>query len=206
MKKILFIFGCAMMILSATTAKARTAGFGVTAGMNISKIDWSNIKQADPEPEKGWYAGVTGMFSVPLLGFGFDGGIVYSQEGVNLGMSDLDTEIAHFVSIPVHLRYDFKFYPIDDIFVPYLYAGPQFNFALNNLDFGDVLNQSLEATLKKSNNWRLDFGLGCILFDRVQLSYSYGIPMGDRVDVNLGETFVDKYKMGAHRMGVAYYF
>lgn len=205
MKKLVSLLSIIALFVVSTPVYARIAGFGITAGMNISKVDWRNIEAASPEPEKGWYAGVSGMFSIPVLGFGFDGGLIYSQERVNLDKGT-KSAIAHYVSIPVHLRHDFRFILLEDVFVPYIYAGPQFNYSMNDLKFEDFEGASVEAILKQSNAWRLDIGLGCLLFDRLQCSYSYGIPMGEKVDVNLGDAVLGNYRSGAHRIGLTYYF
>ena len=175
--------------------------------MNVSKLDLDKdyAEMAKPEADKGWYAGVTGLVSVPLLGFGFDGSIVYSQEEINLS-KDGDSETAQFISIPVHLRYDFRLPAVEKAFVPYLMAGPQFNYALNDVKFALQEESDAKAVLKKSNSWRLDFGLGMILFDHLQLTYSYGIPVGSSQKIHTAGDVENTYKSGSHRMGLSIYF
>lgn len=191
----------------ATPTQARTLGWGITGGMNVTKLnleeDWQNMTQ--PQSDKGWYAGVTGLVSVPILGFGFDGSVLYSQEEVSLS-KDSEAETAYFVCLPIHLRYDFKFPLMDEIFVPYVMAGPQFNYRFNDLKFAYEEGESSRAILKRTNSWRLDFGLGFILFDRVQCTYSYGIPIGPSCKIQKAGDVVNTYKLGAHRMGLAVYF
>ena len=195
------------MALLSSAANARTLGWGITGGMNVTKIDlnknWDNM--TEPQSDKGWYAGITGLLSAPIVGIGVDGSIVYSQEEVNIS-EDNDSKTARFISLPVHLRYDFRIPVMEEIFVPYLMAGPQFNYALNDLKFAYEEGESGKAILKKSNSWRLDMGLGFILFDRVQLSYSYGIPVGPSNKIKEADDVVNTYKAGAHRMGLSVYF
>ena len=204
MKRTFIAICLAVSSLLTFSAQARTFGWGVTGGMNVSKIDLDKefTEMAKPEADKGWYAGITAMVSVPLLGFGVDGSVVYSQEGVNLS-KDADSKTAKYLSIPVHLRYDFRLPLVEEAFVPYLLLGPQFNYGINDVKF--AIDDENEAVLKKANNWRLDMGVGFLLFDHVQLSYSYGIPMGDTNKVRVLDA-VDNYKMGAHRMGLSVYF
>ena len=207
MKKILLALGITCMLLGSNAVQARTLGWGLTGGMNVSKLDLDKdyAEMAKPEADKGWYAGVTGLVSVPLLGFGFDGSIVYSQEEVNLS-KDGDSETAQFISIPVHLRYDFRLPAVEKAFVPYLMAGPQFNYALNDVKFALQEESDVKAVLKKSNSWRLDFGLGMILFDHLQLTYSYGIPVGSSQKIHSAGDVENTYKSGSHRMGLSIYF
>ena len=207
MKKILLALGITCMLLGSNAVQARTLGWGLTGGMNVSKLDLDKdyAEMAKPEADKGWYAGVTGLVSVPLLGFGFDGSIVYSQEEINLS-KDGDSETAQFISIPVHLRYDFRLPAVEKAFVPYLMAGPQFNYALNDVKFALQEESDAKAVLKKSNSWRLDFGLGMILFDHLQLTYSYGIPVGSSQKIHSAGEVENTYKSGSHRMGLSIYF
>ena len=205
MKKILLALGITSMLLGSNVMQARTLGWGLTGGMNISKIDLDQNYEdmAKPEADKGWYAGITGLVSVPILGFGFDGSIVYSQDKLS---KDGDSETAQFISIPVHLRYDFRLPAVEKAFVPYLMAGPQFNYALNDVKFAIEEESDAKTVLKKANSWRLDFGLGMILLDHVQLTYSYGIPIGPSQKIHSAGEVENTYKSGAHRLGMAIYF
>ena len=207
MKKILLALGIVSLLVCNNEAHARTLGWGLTGGMNVSKIDLDQDLEdmTKPEADKGWYAGVTGLVSVPLLGFGFDGSIVYSQEEVKLS-KETESKTAQFISIPVHLRYDFRIPVMEKAFVPYLMAGPQFNYALNDVKVAIDEEADAKAVLKKANSWRLDFGLGMILFDHLQLSYSYGIPVGSSNKIRTPGDIEEKYKMGAHRLGMSVYF
>lgn len=187
--------------------QARTLGWGVTGGMNVSKIklDENISGMAKPEADKGWYVGVTGMASAPVVGIGIDGSLVYSHEEVKLS-KDHESEAAHFISIPVHLRYDFRFPLMEEAFVPYAFVGPQFNYALNDVKFVVDEANNVKDVLKRAESWRLDFGVGFILLDHVQFSYSYGIPIGPGMEVKSAGEVVNTYKMGAHRLGMSIYF
>ena len=205
MKKILLALGITSMLLGSNVMQARTLGWGLTGGMNVSKIDLDKNyeEMAKPEADKGWYAGITGLVSVPILGFGFDGSIVYSQDKLS---KDGDSETAQFISIPVHLRYDFRLPAVEKAFVPYRMAGPQFNYALTDVKFAIEEESDAKTVLKKANSWRLDFGLGMILLDHVQLTYSYGIPIGPSQKIHSAGEVENTYKSGAHRLGMAIYF
>ncbi|MCR5360713.1 MAG: porin family protein [Bacteroidales bacterium] len=206
MKKLLFVIGMAGLFL-CEVIQARTLGWGVTGGMNVSKIklDEDISGMAKPESDKGWYAGVMGMVSVPILGFGFDGALIYSREEVTLS-KDCESKPVHFVSIPVHLRYDFRVPVMEEAFVPYAFIGPQFNYAMNDVKFVVDESNDVKDVLKRAESWRLDFGVGFILLDYVQFSYSYGIPIGPGCEVKSAGEVVNTYKMGSHRLGMSVFF
>ena len=206
MKRTFIAICLAVSSLLTFSAQARTFGWGVCGGMNVSKIDLDNDVEdmTKPEADKGWYAGLTTMVSLPVLGFGIDGSVVYSQEKVDLG-KELDSKTARYLSIPVHIRYDINLPLVSEVFVPYTFIGPQFNYAMNDVKVAIDDETDTKAVLKKANSWRLDLGLGFILMDHVQLSYSYGIPVGSSNKITWGEA-QESYKMGSHRVGLAVYF
>lgn len=211
MKKILSCLALLIAFTLATPLSARSFGFGVTGGMNVSKVDWKHLEDTKAESENGWFAGITFLFSSPI-GIGLDAAVLYSQENVNLGLdTKMDSEIAKFISVPLHLRWDFKFPVISHAVVPFVMAGPQFNFALDDMKF-DTKGTSLstiadEFYSAKTNNWRLDLGAGVLLFDRLQVSYLFGIPMDETSgkDITIGD-IEDNYKLGVHRVGLTYFF
>lgn len=210
MKKIILSMCLLAAAMMGTTASAKTFGWGVTAGMNVSKIDWDDLEGTKPEADNGWYLGVTGMVSLPIVGFGVDGSIVYSQEAVDPGVKGVDSEMANYISVPVHLRYDFNLPAVNKVVVPFVMAGPQFNFAISDIDFEqEIGGLKTKEVMEKANNWRLDLGVGAILLNHLQVTYSYGIPMGQteaKIKTGTAIEAVQKYKLGAHRVGVAYYF
>lgn len=196
-----------LFAIGTTPVKAQIARWGITGGMNVSKIDWKDLEGTKPEAEKGWYAGITGKLTIPVVGIGVDGGLIYSQENVNPGITNYKSDLAHFISIPLHLRYDLEIWGVEDIVIPFAMIGPQFNFAMNDLKFKELEGHSAEYIINKVNSWRLDMGLGCILFNHLQIHYSYGIPMGDAIQMDEEQgTASFNYKLGTHRLGAVYYF
>lgn len=213
MKKIILSMCLAAVALMGTTASAKTFGWGITGGLNVPKIDWENAEsqlkdKSTYDADNGWYAGVTAMVSVPILGFGLDGAVLYSQEKIS-------DENVQTISIPVHLRYDFNLPAVNKVIVPFVMAGPQFNYGLNDITLEGMTVGSIKEELKidKANSWKLDLGVGVILLNHLQVSYGYGIPMGDtgklKAGVESAGLAIDaakNYKMATHRIGVAYYF
>jgi len=196
-----------LLAIGATTASAQIARWGITAGMNVSKIHWENVENVKPESENGWYTGITGKVTIPVIGIGVDGALVYSQEGVNAGFEGCKTDIAHFLSVPMHLRYDLEIWGLEEIVIPFGMIGPQFNYAMNDLEFESFEGHSVEHIIKKANTWRLDLGFGAILFEHLQVSYSYGIPLGEAIKFDdKSQSAEVNYNLGTHRLGLVYYF
>lgn len=193
MKK--FFLLMAMTITLATTAMADTFNWGINAGMNITKTDadgWTS------DATNGWYLGVITRFKVPILNFGVDAALNYSQERISNG--DEINGTFKYINIPVHLRYDFALPIASNVLCPYLLAGPQFNYSVNKFKEGTVEFKSTDA-------WKLDLGLGAIIADHLQVTYTYSIPMGKTVTAKESITnLTDDAKVNTHRIGVAYFF
>lgn len=207
MKRIIIPFILIVSLLSSTHASADVLSWGITGGINISKINFKEKAVQDiakPDAKGGWYVGMMGIVSLPVLGFGIDGAITYSQEKVNAA-SDMEDETAKFISVPLHLRYDFKLPIVEKVVVPVILAGPQFNYATNDLKLAYKDGTDAGAVIKKTNSWRMDLGLGATLFNHVQLTYSYGIPMGTHKIEGVDDV-ESTYKLGAHRIGLAILF
>ncbi len=187
----------------ASPVSARTFGFGVTGGLNVSKLDEEGAKN-----NSGWFAGVTAKVTVPVLGFGLDGALLYSTEKVEVGVKDKN---AQYISVPVNLRYDFQLPVVSKVLVPYAFLGPQFDWNINNtkLNFfdGEEGSYGLKA---KDATWKANFGVGALLFNHVQVSYAYSLPISnswswDSVYDNVVEA-KDNTKLSTHKVGVTYFF
>lgn len=215
MKKTLIALCLAVV---AFTASARTIGFGVTAGMNVSKIDWDindptlqSIAKGNIDTDNGWYLGGTAMVSLPIIGLGADGSLIFSQEKLT---TKNGTEAVNSIAIPLHVRYDINIPAVNNFLVPFVMAGPQFNYAFNDIDLASLDAQVISSELKIDNaeSWKFDIGFGVILLNHLQVSYGYNFPIGKtgKLDAKaLGQTIndaSDSYKLGTHRLGVAYYF
>jgi len=187
----------------ASPVSARTFGFGVTGGLNVSKLDEDGAKN-----NSGWFAGVTAKVTVPILGFGVDGALLYSTEKVEAGDKDKN---AQYISIPVNLRYDFQLPAVSKIVVPYAFLGPQFDWNVNNakLNFLDADGEGFGLKAKDAA-WKANFGVGALLFNHVQISYAYSLPISNSWSWReVGENVADmkeNTKLSTHKVGVTYFF
>ena len=198
-----------IVLLSLSTAAMAQISWGVSAGVNVTGS--SNVSVKSFDFESGWYAGLTAKVTIPILGFGVDGAVLYSNETACLEKETTEggkeSEASRFVSVPIHLRYDFQLPLVSKVVVPFAMVGPQFNLGLNDVTFDNLTDYEDETIIDKSNSWRLDMGIGAILLSHLQVSYSYAIPMGKTSKFYDGAKQVwNNYKTGTHRIGVVYYF
>lgn len=218
MKKVLFL----VLALCAvtTTASAKIFGFGVTAGMNVNKTDVSeeNKLGLEPDAKSGWYVGLQAKFTLPIVGFGVDGAITYSQNEATMkldkqvGGKDLTSfdKTVGYITVPVHLRYDLNLPIVSNFVAPYVFTGPQASYALSKLE-DDFSKEEKDLLGYKTEDfaWKWDLGLGAILLDHLQVSYAYEFPLSKTssfTDAALGVALKGEYKQGTHRIGVTYFF
>ncbi|MDL2323482.1 PorT family protein, partial [Bacteroidales bacterium OttesenSCG-928-A17] len=66
--------------------------FGVKAGVNLANASFDK-EVVDPSNFTGFQAGVITEFTLPVLGWGFDAALLYSQQGLKFDKTDLEEEI-----------------------------------------------------------------------------------------------------------------
>ena len=212
MKKIFAILAAAALV--AAPAQAKIFGFGLAAGMNITQPISDGL---DLDPASGWYAGVKLKVTAPILGLGVDGAVLYSQEAISMenvdGVSKSDR--IGYVAVPIDLRYELKLPLIQKVAVPFVAAGPQFNYNVKDLDFKmkdfvsdtyQAFGDSKDAFSAKNASWRLNLGLGAVLFnEHLEVSYTYGLPLGKTFKENFHNVKDGELKTGIHRIGLAWY-
>jgi hypothetical protein len=211
MKKQMLTLGLLLATAAAAPVSARTFGFGVTGGLNVSKLDADHAQN-----NNGWYAGLTAKCTIPVLNFGVDGSLLYSLEKAELSGNETD---AKFISIPVNLRYDLQFPLISKVLVPYVFVGPQFDWNINNASIlrgtsgmeaasepsSTASKGGLERYKLKDATWKANLGVGVLLLNHLQVSYAYSLPISDSWETTLKDVYSDS-NLSTHKIGVAYYF
>lgn len=117
MKKIFSVFMIAMCCLSlAMPTHAQLIKFGVKGGVNLSKIDWDGGYKGNKDNATGFFIGPMAEVTIPIVGLGLDGALLFSQKGKDDGkQTGLD--------IPVNLKYTIGLGSLLGIYVA---AGPDF--------------------------------------------------------------------------------
>ncbi len=197
MKKIFSSILVLVALLVASPATAKTFGFGVTGGLNVSKLDLDGAKN-----NTGWFAGLSAKVTIPVVNLGVDGSFLFTQE--KLEVEGAGSDNINYLSIPINLRYDLQLPAISKVFIPYAYMGPQFDYALN-----DDLKLEGGSWDVKSASWRANFGIGAILLNHVQISYAYSLPLSDSYKSSVAAGLWDsatKTKVETHKVSLTYFF
>ena len=172
MRKIFSVLMVAVALMMAAPAQAQLIKFGVKGGMNFSELDLDTKNIGDlKDNSTGFFIGPMAEVTLPIIGLGIDGAVMYSQRGKD----DLKKQ---GIEIPVNLKYTIG---LGSILGVYIAAGPDFFY-----NFKDIDIENLEA---KSTMVSLNLGAGVKLLKKLQAGIVYQIPLGDSFDMKyLGET------------------
>lgn len=186
----------AALLLTATAAMAQTTSrWGITAGANFNEV---HFKQTDIVPSKrawGPQVGVTGEMNFSGVGFGVDGGLLYTlkQGKVNYGDRTIwssvgagnETVSMHYLDVPLHLKLKWRrLGGLENTIMPLIYAGPQFSFLIGGS------NRNLNAYSPVSVY--LDLGAGIEVIERWQLRAGYNFSIGQSFHTKLLDDNVAK--------------
>lgn len=187
MKKIFSVLMVAVALMMAAPAQAQLIKFGVKGGLNMSKIDWEGGVDGNKDNTTGFFIGPMAEFTLPIIGLGVDGALMYSQRGKGEYKEQ-------GVEIPVNLKYTIGLGSMAGI---YIAAGPDFFF-----NFKDIDVANLEA---KKTQVALNLGAGLKLLKKLQVGVTYQIPMGDSFEwKDAAEAFSAKTK--TWQVSAAYIF
>ena len=162
MKKVLNVLMVAVVLMMAVPAQAQLIKFGVKGGMNFSKLDtdvrsWQDAK----ERSTGFFIGPMAEITLPIMGLGVDGALMFSQRGKGESKQQ-------GIEIPVNLKYTIGLGSIAGI---YFAAGPDFFF--NFKDDDSVLLDTTKSLVA------VNLGAGLKLLKKLQLGINYQIPLKD---------------------------
>lgn len=191
MKKVLctlFVAVCCMAM--AIPANAQVS-FGVKGGLNLSKMDWkiadttiNNVK----ENSTGFFIGPMIEATVPIVGLGVDGAVMYSQRG----SGELKQQ---GIEVPINLKYSIG---LGDMAAIFFAAGPDFYFNLKDVDITGVD--------KKDAQVGLNLGAGVKLINHVQIGVNYQFALGNSFDIKSLTNANVKNKLNTWQISLAYLF
>ena len=86
MKKVFSVLMVAVALMMAAPAQAQLIKFGVKGGMNFSKLDtdvqgWKDVLDSST----GFFIGPMAEVTLPVIGLGVDGAVMFSQRGSGEG-------------------------------------------------------------------------------------------------------------------------
>ena len=194
MKKIALLITTLLLTAAATTAQT-TSRWGITAGANFNEV---HFKQTDIAPAKrawGPQLGVTGEMNFSGIGFGVDGGLLYTlkQGKVDYGARTMWAAVGagnemvsmHYLDVPLHLK--FKWHRLggfETTMMPLLYVGPQFSFLVGG--------NHRELNKYSPVSVYLDMGAGVELMERLQIKAGYNFSVGQSFHTKLLDDNVAK--------------
>lgn len=188
MKKIISILIAAATFMFAVPAQAKFIKFGVKGGLNFSKLDFdANSFNEISDNSTGFFIGPMAEVTLPILGLGVDGALMYSQRGKD------DTKQLG-VEIPVNLKYTIG---LGSSFGVFLTAGPDFFFNFKDID---ILHME-----SKNTQVGINLGAGLKLIKKLQVGVNYQIPVGNSIEIeDMNKVFGGKNK--TWQVSLAYIF
>ncbi|MDO3390862.1 porin family protein [Bacteroides sp. ET489] len=192
MKKFFGVFLVAICCLAmATPAQAQLLKWGLKGGLSMSKLDFKNGPTSDNTT--GFFIGPMAEFTVPVIGLGIDGALMYSQRGE-------DEWKQQGIEIPVNLKYTIG---LGSMLGVYVAAGPDFFF-----NFKDTKWEGFDT---KATQVGLNIGAGVKLIQHLQIGVNYQIPLGDSfswkgVGEALGDEIGGNGKTKTWQISLAYLF
>ena len=192
MKKFFGVFLVAICCLAmATPAQAQLLKWGLKGGLSMSKLDFKNGPTSDNTT--GFFIGPMAEFTVPVIGLGIDGALMYSQRGE-------DEWKQQGIEIPVNLKYTIG---LSSMLGVYVAAGPDFFF-----NFKDTKWEGFDT---KATQVGLNIGAGVKLIQHLQIGVNYQIPLGDSfswkgVGEALGDEIGGNGKTKTWQISLAYLF
>ncbi|MCD8031069.1 MAG: porin family protein [Bacteroides sp.] len=180
----------------AMPAQAQLLKWGVKGGVNMSKPSFSK-NEYKSENFTGFYIGPMVETTIPVIGLGVDGALLFSQRGIKIDEDGAtETVKQNGVDIPMNLKYTFGLGSLAGI---YLAAGPDFYF-----DFSGNKTVDEEKVDKKGAQVGINVGAGLKLLNHFQLGFNYNIPLSDTGKFEGSRT--NSYKTKTWQVGVAYLF
>ena len=191
MKKVLCTLFVAVCCMAMAIPAHAQVSFGVKGGLNLSKMDWkiadttiNNVK----ENSTGFFIGPMIEATVPIVGLGVDGAVMYSQRG----SGELKQQ---GIEVPINLKYSIG---LGDMAAIFFAAGPDFYFNLKDVDITGVD--------KKDAQVGLNLGAGVKLINHVQIGVNYQFALGNSFDIKSLTNANVKNKLNTWQISLAYLF
>lgn len=201
----------AFLCLFASMPAAAQFNFGIKGGVNLSERPTLNVEEfkSNIKGSTGWYVGPTAKFIIPVVGLGFEANVLYSQTNIEIEGQNMQTQS---IDVPLYLRYELSLPVMNKYVEPFIAIGPQFgwNIGEKRIMLENIADlASCEYNIKDSNI-SLNFGIGVILFDHLQIHGNYNLALGKSADItgtilNLRKE-ITEVKTNTWQVSLAYIF
>ena len=217
MKKVLTLIVMAVAFAMPSQAQIK---FGVMGGLNLTNMSFNKDAVENAVKNKaGFFIGPTVKFTLPVVGLGIDGALLYDQREakVDAGEGGSQTIKSQSIQIPINVRYGFGIGSVAEIFA---FAGPQFGFNIGSKN--KTLSEWKEATAEYKSEWTMNnsnlsanVGVGATILGHLQAKVNYNIALGKTGEVKQsglvngvvgGVKDAVKGKANAWQISVAYLF
>lgn len=193
MKKIFSVFMIAICCLvMAMPAQAQLIKFGVKGGLNLAKADF-NKGDLKTDNFTGFFIGPMAEVTIPVVGIGVDGALLFSQRGVKV---EDQTVKENGLDIPINLKYTIG---LGSMLGVYVAAGPDFYFNFS----GDKVYEDAGRLSKKNAQVGINLGAGLKLIKHLQVGFNYNIPLNKTAEWKDADL---SYKTKMWQISAAYIF
>ena len=199
-----------LFVVAATTATAQF-NIGIKAGVNLPETPTLNVGdfKAQLRGNTGWFVGPTAKFIIPVAGIGFEANVLYSQANIDVDGQDVLTQS---IDLPLFLRYELTIPAVNKFVEPFIAIGPQFSWSIGDksITLNNIADIASSEYKVKDSNLSLNFGLGLILLDHLQIHGNYNLALGKSADITgsvLGFTKqMAEIKTNTWQVSLAYIF
>lgn len=212
MKKWITLFTVTVCLAMAMPAKAQIK-FGVKGGLNLASASLSDAWDAKGNADSytGFFIGPMVDITIPIIGLGVDGALMYSQKGTKISFDGLGSTTfkQQGIEIPVNLKYSIGLGSLASI---YFAAGPSFYFNMKSDD--DFTFNSVAGSLDyDKSEVSLNLGAGVKLLRHLQLGVNYNMGLTDSAKAKIDSPSSawdaingESYKSKMWQVSVAYLF
>ena len=180
MKKISLLLAAAIVAIAAQAQT--TTRWGVTAGIGYNELHFKKSDIMKVDRGFGPIVGLTGEMLIPGVGFSVDASLLYAMRTSKLHMGEktiwsslgYGNEMCrmHYLDIPLTVRFKYhNLNGVENTIMPMVFAGPTFSIAV-----GKNLTSALSY---KPVSVMLRAGLGCELFNHLQIAAAYNFSVGE---------------------------
>ncbi len=190
MKKFLFSITIALAAVLSINMSAETR-LGATVGVNHNKLHFGQTDIFTSGQMVGGNAGIMGELMIPGIGFGVDASLLYSMRNAKLHFEEkkawssmgvgAETATFHYIDIPINLKFRYhNLNGFESTFMPMAFAGPVISILAGHSKCADQLSYT-KLSLS------MQMGIGCELFQKVQLKAGYQFGIGETCRTKLLE-------------------
>lgn len=187
---------------------------GVKGGLNLASASLSDAwkEKGNADNYTGFFIGPMVDVTIPIIGIGIDGALMYSQKGTKFSYEDgsvskSKTFEQQGIEVPINLKYSVGLGSLASL---YFAAGPSFYFNMKSDDKLTLSSGEAAIDYEKSEV-ALNLGVGVKLINHLQLGVNYNMGLTDSAKASVdggawGSLSSGSFKSKVWQVSVAYLF